>query len=112
MFIGFANFYQRFIQSFSRITVLLTSILKTTGSFKELALKTFRADDDEVVNNGISRVNKTVRNSSEKSMHVPNIGAIRESNFLTPNAKKTFNYLWLAFIKAPILQYFDFKSHI
>ena len=32
--------------------------------------------------------------------------------FLIFNAKKTFNYLELIFIKALILQYFDLKSHI
>ena len=41
-----------------------------------------------------------------------NIGAIGEPNFLISNAKKVFNHLWLAFIKAPILQHFDPKSHI
>ena len=38
--------------------------------------------------------------------------ATGEPNFLTLDAKKTFNHLRLAFIKAPILQYFDLKSHI
>ena len=33
-------------------------------------------------------------------------------NFLTPDAKKVFNYLRLAFIKASILQYFDLKNYI
>ena len=28
------------------------------------------------------------------------------------NAKNAFNYLWLAFIKAPILRYFDLQSYI
>ena len=32
VFLGFANFYQRFIQGFSRIAAPLTSMLKTTGS--------------------------------------------------------------------------------
>ena len=45
-------------------------------------------------------------------MRMPNIGAIGKHNFLTPNAKKAFNQLQLAFIKAPILQYFDLESHI
>ena len=31
VFLGFANFYQRFIQGFSKIVALLTSILKTTA---------------------------------------------------------------------------------
>ena len=32
VFLGFANFYRQFIQSFSKIAALFTSILKTTGS--------------------------------------------------------------------------------
>ena len=35
-------------------------------------------------------------------MLVSNIGATRELNFLIPNAKKAFNHLQLAFIKAAI----------
>ena len=41
-----------------------------------------------------------------------NVETIGEPNFLTPNAKNTFNHLWLAFIEALILQHFDPKSHI
>ena len=43
---------------------------------------------------------------------MPNIGAIRKPNFLASNAKKIFNHLLLAFIKALIFQYFDLKSPI
>ena len=85
-------------------------MLKTTGLSKELALKTFKADKDEVVDG--SDGSKTVRNLSKKSTRVPNIGAIGELNFLTPNAKKAFNHLRLAFIKAPIFRYFDLESYI
>ena len=98
------------MQGFSRIAAPVTSILKTTGSFKESASKTFRDDNNEVVGGGGG--SETVRNSSRKSTRVPNIGAIEETNFLTPNAKKAFNYLRLAFIKAPIFQHFDSESHI
>ena len=49
VFIGFANFYQRFIQSFSKIATLLISLLKTIGSSDELAPKTFSTDNDDVV---------------------------------------------------------------
>ena len=45
-------------------------------------------------------------------MYMLNIKAIREPNFLTPNTKKVFNYLRIAFIKALIFQHFDLKSHI
>ena len=33
-------------------------------------------------------------------------------SFLTPEANKVLKRLWLAFTKAPILQYFDPKCHI
>lgn len=37
---------------------------------------------------------------------------IKKPDFLTPNAKKAFNHLCQAFIKASILQYFNPKYHI
>ena len=49
---------------------------------------------------------------SRKSTRVPNIGATGEPNFLTPDTKKAFNYLRLAFIKALILRHFDLESYI
>ena len=87
-------------------------MLKTTRSFEELAPKTFRADDDEIVGSGGGRTNETVRNLFRKSMCMPNIGATGEPNFLTPDAKKAFNYLQLAFIEALILRHFDLETHI
>ena len=93
VFIGFANFYRRFIQGFSRIAAPLTSLLKTTGSSDESAPKAFRADGDAVVGSGGGRTNKTVVNSSKNdkyrnSTRVQNIGATGEPNFLTPEAKE------------------------
>ena len=93
MFIGFANFYWCFIWGFSRIAAILISMLKTTGSSKKLALKTFKTNDNKVVGSNGSRANKTVRNSFKKSICMPNIRAIGEPNFLTPDAKKAFNHL-------------------
>ena len=83
-------------------------MLKTTGSSEELALKVSRAGNNEVVRGGSGRADETVldlskNEKSRKSMRVPNIGAMEEPNFLTLNAKKVFNHLWLAFIKALIL---------
>ena len=49
VFISSANFYQRFIQGFSRIATSLTAMLKITGSSVASA---FRVDDDEVVGGG------------------------------------------------------------
>ena len=115
--IGFANFYQCFIRGFSRIAAPLTSILKTTWSSAKLAIRAFRAGNNEIVGGGCGRADETVVNLSKnkKSMkltYMPNIGAMRRPNFLTPNAKKAFNHLRLAFIKASILQHFNSECHI
>ena len=81
-----------------------------------MALKIFKANDNEIVKIG-DRANKMVVNLSknEKSknlIRIPNIKVIKKFIFLTFNAKKAFNQLWLAFVKASILQYFDLKSYI
>ena len=117
VFISFANFYRRFIQGFSRIAALLTSMLKTIRSSETSAPRIFRADNDEIVKDGGGRANETIvdlskNEKSRKSTRMPNIRATRKSNFLTPDAKKAFNYLRLAFIKALIFQHFDPESHI
>ena len=77
--------------------------MRTTRLSEELAPKTFIANSNKVVGDGGSRANKTIRNSSRNLTCMLNIGALKELNFLTPDAKKVFNYLRLAFIKAPIL---------
>ena len=92
-------------------------MLKTTGSSETLAPRAFKAGNNEVVGGGGDRADETIMDlsknkKSKKSTHVPNIGATGKSNFLTPDVKKAFNYLWLAFIKAPILRHFDLESHI
>ena len=96
MFISFANFYQYFIQSFSKIATLFTLLLNAIRS-SDLAPKTVRAVDNEVVRIG-DRANKIVINLSKNKKFrnltcMPNIRAIEEPNFLTPNAKKAFNHL-------------------
>ena len=116
VFIGFANFYWRFIRGFNRIVALLTSLLKIIG-LSNLASKTFRANDNELVGGNSDRANKTVMNLFKNNKFrnltcMPNIGATGEPNLLIFDAKKAFNHLQLAFIEALILQYFDLKSHI
>ena len=80
-------------------------------------MKAFNAGNNEIVGGGDSKTNETVvelskNKKSRKLTCMPNIKATEKPNFLTPNTKKAFNYLRLAFIKAPILQHFDLESHI
>ena len=97
-------------------------MLKTTGSFDDLASKIFRADGNKVVKDGGSRVNKTVKNlsKSKKSKNkkseiltrFSDIGAMGKPIFLILGASEALNHLKQAFIKAPILQHFNPECHI
>ena len=120
VFIGFANFYQRFIKGFNRIAVPLTTMLKITGSS---VVSASRVDDDEVVGGkgtvdrnaiGWSDVSKKSAKSKSrtKSGHLSNSNNLEEPKFLISNAKEAFNHLKQAFIKALILQHFDPNCHI
>ena len=93
MFIGFANFYWRFIQDFSKIAISLIFLLKITRLSKKLVLEKFNADKNEIVSGSGNRANETVINLSKNLTCMPNIRATGEPTFLTPNAKKIFNYL-------------------
>ena len=100
MFINIANFYWRFIQSFSRIVILFIFLLKTTRLLK-LALKAFKVDNNEVVSNSgnitnetfVNSLNQLKNNKSKNLTYMLNIRAIKKLNFLTSNAKKIFNHL-------------------
>ena len=81
VFLGFANFYRRFIQGFNRIAAPLTSMLKTTGSPDEPAPS--RNDDSRpasgrndgngevdgfgVGGNGVEHAKKSGKSKSEKT---------------------------------------------
>lgn len=62
VFISFANFYRRFIQGFSKIAGLFTSILKTIQLFR-LATTMFDTKDEAVGGGG--RADKRVVNLSK-----------------------------------------------
>ena len=77
-------------------------MLKTTGSSDDLFPKMFRADGDEIIEDGGERADETGKNlskakkSKKEKLGNPtctNIGATGEPTFLTPGAKKVLNFL-------------------
>ena len=117
MFIGFINFFQFFIQKFSKIAILFIFLLKITKLFKKLAPKMLKTNNNEFVGSSSNEANETTVNLSKnnKSRNLTcmlNIKAMEKSIFLILNAKKAFNYLKQALIKASILEYFNLKSYI
>ena len=125
VFFGFANFYYCFIQGFSKIAVPLTSMLKmspTSTTQKSMNLVD-EFDRGDCGKNKARRVFASTKGpigadylSSDHISHtVSNIvsnSAKNVSNYLTLNAKRTFDQLRQAFTEAPILQYFDPKQYI
>ena len=125
VFIGFANFYWRFIRGFSRVVATLTSMLKTTGSSG--SAPSVLGAEDEFVGGGGSRADETARNLSKvrnlskfkklknnksEILTRTNLGITEESMFLTPGAREAFNQLRQTFTEAPILWHFDPECHI
>ena len=83
VFLGFANFYQRFIQGFSKIAGSLTLMLRTTRSAKNSS--SLIAEDVEVGSTGGDCKDETVERSPLTSKN--SNGAI---GYLTPDAKRAF----------------------
>ena len=84
VFLSFANFYWCFIQGFSKIAKLLTSIIRTTRSAKNLSLLV--VEDAEVSSiSGGNFEDETVKRSPLKSKN--SNGAM---GYLIPNAKQAF----------------------
>ena len=106
VFIGFANFYWRFIQDFSKIAALLNSMLKTSPQTAGALLAT-NIDDSEVVRSSGGNEEKLAKSDFTKPVH-----GVKEPSFLSPNVRQAFTQLRQAFTKAPILQHFDPERHI
>ena len=63
----------------------------------------------------LSKIRKLAKSrmKSSKNRNLPKFNTKKcTPSFLTPETKKTFNYLWLIFTKALILWYFNPKCHI
>ena len=131
VFLGFANFYWRFIQSFSCIATPLTSMLKTTGSTGSAANpKEIKGEvgGDSMVDNSIVRGGKATnpikgKNQAKttkskilvksKNYDFPKSRTEKAgTGFFNPKTRLAFTQLRQAFVKAPIFHHFDPESHI
>ena len=81
MFIRFANFYLSFLQGFSKIAVLLTSILKINPQSASILLA-ISVDNSEVVGSSSENNRKLAKSDFTKLVH-----RAKESSFLILNAK-------------------------
>ena len=133
VFLGFANFYRRFIQGFSRIAAPLTSMLKTSSTESAEPKKGVvgvgggskagrdrsgingSEIDDVEVDGGeveVDEVGKKGWKTSKSKNSSKSKKAVGPSDFLTTGAKLAFTELRQAFLKAPILHHFDPERHI
>ena len=129
VFLGFANFYWRFIKEFSCIAAPLISMLKTTGSIGSVASPKKSkggVDGNSVVDvvGGSEVTNSTKRKNPAKTTKSKILvksknhdfpksrpGEARMSFFI-PKARLAFTQLRQVFVKAPILHHFDPESYI
>ena len=127
VFLNFANFYQRFIQGLSKIAKPLTSMIKTSSpTGLSIILQSINvADKDEVNESDDDGTNLSNLSASTRSTRAgyltfggtkrsgsntkKTVEAAKGSDYLTPAAKKAFNYIRHAFTQALILQHFDLE---
>ena len=128
LFLGFANFYKRFIKNFSRIATLLTLILQTTDkSTRNKAQSTqtekqnvlngvSSASDADGIDGSIKNLSTVVKSTKSKKSDLLKANFVKVNSsgtgFLTCKAKKAFIYLRKAFIKASIHRLFNSKCYI
>ena len=132
VFLEFANFYWRFIKGLNCIAALLTSMLKTTGSTESatsLEETEGEVGGNSVVGNSIvgggeatnptkgknqAKMTKSKILVKSKNPDFPPNSRNKEAGtgFLTSEARLAFIQLRQAFVKVPILHYFDLESHI
>ena len=125
VFLGFANFYHCFIQGFSRIAALLTSMLKmspTSTTQKSMNLVDEFGGGDRGENEA-RRASASTKgptkadylSSNHVSHTISNIvgnSATNVSNYLIPDTKRAFDQLCQAFTEVLILQHFNPEQYI
>ena len=124
VFLDFANFYCRFIQGFSRIAALPTSILRMSATPTSVTQKLMNLIDEfgrgDCGENKARKTSTPIKGLTKADYssfnHVSHIVSNfvtncdkNVSNYLTPDAKRAFDQLRQAFTKVLIFQHFDLK---
>ena len=125
MFLGFINFYKKFIRNFNRVVVLLNSMLQTINNNGLNTQASQNKKNQDVPNcasnsacegeagESIKHLSMATKLTKPKLTKPKKLDfAFSGADFLTFKAKKTFIHLQKAFTKAPILSYFDLECHI
>ena len=127
VFLNFPNFYSCFIQGFSRIAALLTSMLRMSSAPKSAMQKLMDLIDEfGGGDHGENKARKTSASTkgptradylsfdyvSHAVSNFVSTSAKNVSNYLTSDAKKALDQLYQAFTKASILQHFDPEQYI
>ena len=93
----FVNFYQCFVQGFSKIAAALTSMLKISSQPAGI-LPATGFDNSKIVSSS-SRNNRKLA----KSDFIKPVRKAEEPSFLAPDIRQAFTQLRQAFTKTPIL---------
>ena len=102
VFLGFVNFYRRFIRHYPKITAAITDLLRTTGN--SINTSSTKADG-----NGNSNTSGSTKSSSTKA-RISSNGSQRFEWTIAANA--AFQQLKQAFQEAPILTHFNPEKSI
>lgn len=96
MFLRLANFYQHFIWSFSKITTLLTSILKRIELFKILVSIANEADNNKIIGDNSSLELNLVKSKLKNSINLSNFQNVE----INIKAMRFLIFkLWITFIQ-------------
>ncbi len=125
VFLGFANFYKRFIRNFNRIVAPLTSMLRTTND-EALSIQATGNEKNQDApasvgvggaagcgaDGGGSTKNLSTASKSAKSKKPNFAKANSGTDFLISEAQEAFIHLQKAFTKVLIFRHFDPERHI
>ncbi len=128
VFLGFANFYRRFIKNYNRIVVPFTLILQITDNNNlTIQANKNKKNQDTLRGNGSigggDKVDRSIKNLSivakstkSKKSDLPKANFVKvyffETDFLTLESKKTFIHLQKTFTKTLILRQFDLEPYL